>query len=92
MSDSGNSPIPSAPSPGQPPTGMLPPRNGCLAAILALLGIVMLLPGLCAVYFGAALINTADRGNAVMPFVFVGGLIGLGGILLIWAAIRATRR
>ena len=48
MSDAEN------PPPASPPTGMPPPppRNGCLTAFMALVGIVLLLPGLCAVIFG----------------------------------------
>ena len=46
MSDTEN------PPPASPPTGMPPPRSGCLTAFMVLVGIVLLLPGLCAVIFG----------------------------------------
>jgi hypothetical protein len=55
-----------------------------------LLGIVMLLPGLCALVFGFASLPHYDPGFT--PFIVVGLLVGFGGIMLIVAAIRGPRR
>lgn len=73
---------------GPPP----PPRHGCLTALMILVGIVLLLPGLCAVLFGT--ITLFNRRNAmdIMPFVSVGLAVGAAGVALIWAAIRGRRR
>jgi hypothetical protein len=91
MSDGENSPT-SPDAPAVPSSVETPRRRGWLTAFMVLIGMVMLLPGLCAMFFGAASINSPNSSAAIMPFVFVGGLIGLGGILLIWAAIQGARR
>jgi hypothetical protein len=57
---------------------------------MVLLGIVMLLPGLCALVFGFASLPHYDPGFT--PFIVVGLLVGFGGIMLIVAAIRGPRR
>jgi hypothetical protein len=51
-----------------------------------------LLPGLCALLFGG--ISISDRGQIdsdVSPLVFLGLVVGLGGVALIWAAIKGRR-
>jgi hypothetical protein len=62
------------------------PRNGCLTALMILIGIVLLLPGLCAVIFIVGSSSHYDPG--VTPFVLIGLLAGAGGAMLIWQAIR----
>jgi hypothetical protein len=69
-----------------------PPRNGCLTAFMVVVGIVLLLPGLCAVIFGAASIYDPRNGAGFMPFIVIGLLVGFGGIMLIRAAIRGPQR
>ncbi len=59
---------------------------------MAIFGIIMLLPGLCALLFGG--ISISDRGQIdsdVAPLVFLGLVVGLGGVALIWAAIKGRR-
>jgi len=90
MSDA-DSPAPTsghAPTPPPPPPQ---PRNGCLTAFMVLAGIVLLLPGLCAVVFGVASIYDPRNGAGFMPFVLIGLLVGFGGVMLIRAAIRGPR-
>ncbi|MCK1298600.1 hypothetical protein IVB33_15035 [Bradyrhizobium sp. 24] len=82
---------PSPAPPGPPPA---PPnkRSGCLTALMAIFGIILLLPGACALLFGG--ISISDRGRIdsdVAPLVFLGLVVGLGGVALIWAAIKGRR-
>ena len=71
-----------------PPPPPLPARNGCLTALLIGVGILMLLPGLCAV-----LILGFDPVHALNDPTTVSALIGFfaitaGGIALIWWTVR----
>jgi hypothetical protein len=82
----------SAPDPASPPPVRLrppepPPRNGCLTALMVLVGLVLLLPGVCALGFGFS----SNFESGIMPFVIVGLLIAFGGVMLIRAAIRGPR-
>jgi hypothetical protein len=66
-------------------------RHGCLTALMILVGIVLLLPGLCAVIFGAAAIYDPRNGAGFLGFILVGLMVGFGGVMLIRAAIRGSR-
>ncbi|MGR4926649.1 hypothetical protein [Bradyrhizobium lupini] len=80
-------PAPPGPLPGPPNK-----RGGCLTAIMAIFGILMLLPGACALLFGGmSVIEGGRMGSDVAPLVFVGLVVGLGGVALIWAAIKGRR-
>jgi hypothetical protein len=81
MSDTGGPPI-LPPHEGPPPE-----RSGCLTAVMVLSGIVLLLPGLCAVIFGSQ-----GGSSAIMPLVAIGLIVGLCGVVLIGAAIARLRR
>ena len=78
----------SLPPPSSPPPDQ---RNGCLTALLIGIGILMLLPGLCAV-----LIVGFDPVHALNDPTTVSALIGFfgitaGGVALIWWAARRPR-
>jgi hypothetical protein len=76
------------PADAMPPSP--PPRHGCITALMVLIGIVLLLPGLCAVIFGVLSIGPhADSGFA--PLIIIGLLVGFGGIMLIRSAIRGPQ-
>jgi hypothetical protein len=77
-----------APPPQLPP----PQRSGCLTAIMILIGIVLLLPGLCALVFGALSLSEPGSASGMVPFVVLGLFVGFFGVMLIWAAIRGPRR
>jgi hypothetical protein len=81
-------PPPVQPSPQQSP----PPRHGCLTAFMVLFGIVMLLPGFCALLFGFGSLTEGHFDSGFAPLILIGLLVGAGGILLIRAGLRAPRR
>jgi hypothetical protein len=76
------------PPPAPPPS----PGSGCLTALMIGIGILMLLPGLCAV-----LIVGFDPAHAFNDPTTVSALLGFfaisaGGIALIWVALRRGRQ
>ena len=72
-------------TPEPPPA--LPPqqREGCLTALMILIGIILLLPGLCSLFFifGGLIKSASD-----VQFVGACLLVGALGAALIWWAIR----
>jgi drug/metabolite transporter (DMT)-like permease len=60
-------------------------RSGCLTAFLIVCGIILLLPGLCSLLFVfGGLVKSAED----VQFVIALGLVGCGGVALIWWAVR----
>ena len=56
---------------------------------MVIVGIILLLPGLCAMIFARGRRLTGSQfDNGLMPFILVGLLVAAGGIMLIRAAIR----
>ncbi|MDE5460992.1 MULTISPECIES: hypothetical protein [unclassified Bradyrhizobium] len=83
---------PPPPAPPGPPPAPTNKRSGCLTAVMAIFGILLLLPGACAILFGGISISDSGRiGSDVAPLVFLGLVVGLGGVALIWAAIKGRR-
>ena len=84
---------PPAPPPDDPylPPPPPPRRDGCLTAFMVIIGIILLLPGLCAVFFGVGNLTSSSPDSFVTTLVMLGLLIGAGGIALIVAAIRGRR-
>jgi hypothetical protein len=78
------------PSPPQPPPP--PQRNGCLTALMIVVGAILLLPGIC----GVIVAGLDPHELMVDPntLLAVLGLIslGVGGIVLIWLAVGRPRR
>lgn len=80
-----------------PPAPPVPPpptqkRSGCLTALMAIFGIILLLPGVCALLFGGMSVFEDGRiAPDIAPLVFLGVVIGIGGVALIWAAIKGRR-
>lgn len=74
--------------PPPPPAG----RSGCLTAVMVIFGVIMLLPGLCALLFGGISIFSDGRiEQGIVPFIFLGLLVGVFGVILIAAAIRGRK-
>jgi hypothetical protein len=63
-------------------------RNGCLTAFMIIVGIILLLPGLCVI-----LVSSVSRTDfASTPIGTLCLLIGAGGVsLIVWAIRRRTR-
>ena len=82
--------IPESPPPSPP----LPPReqrSGCLTAFMVLAGIILLLPGLCALLFGGIALTEGSFPSDIGSLIALGLLIGTGGVMLIVSAIRGRR-
>jgi hypothetical protein len=71
-------------TPSPPP----PQRHGCLTAIMVIAGLIMLLPGLCAIIFGVGSLTNSSMEPIVMVLVVLGLFVGFLGIMLIRAAVR----
>jgi len=74
-------------SPPTPPAQGLPPgkRSGCLTANMVVIGITLLLPGLCSLIFVfGGLVKGADDIQVVAACLVVGAI----GVAVIWWAIR----
>jgi hypothetical protein len=79
---------PSAPSASPPPTNQ---RNGCLTAFLILVGLILLVPGVCGVILvGYDWKELANDQTALLLSV---GMIAIGicGVVTIWLALRPRR-
>ena len=77
-------------NPDGPPPPPPPPqeRSGCLTALMIVIGIILLLPGLCSLFFiFGGLIKSAE------DVQFAAALLALGalGVGLLWWAIRSSR-
>lgn len=73
-----------APSPPPPPSQ----RSGCATAFMVLFGIILLLPGLCAILFGVGSLSNSSPDPALLFLVLLGLLVGFAGVMLIYAAIK----
>lgn len=76
---------PSGPSLPPPPTGRPQGLGGCLAAFLILVGIILLLPGLCSLFFIGMI---GGGGGSLVLLWLVCLLISVAGIILIQYAIK----
>jgi hypothetical protein len=72
------------------PSGPSPNRNPWVTALLILIGLILLLPGLCSVIFSTIMLTNGGPGNdtEVLPLLLICFLIGVGGVALIVFAIR----
>ncbi len=74
-------PIPPTPRP-------LEQRNGCATAFMIVVGIILLLPGLCALIFAGAAVIERSFPSDLLSFIVVGLLVGFAGVMLIRYATR----
>jgi len=90
MSDPNNPPGP-PPPPEMPP---LPPRSGWVTALMVLVGVILLLPGLCSLIFSVMWIrsepgyHTGGYDSAALLIMLAGFAIGAAGVGAIYFAIR----
>lgn len=82
---------PNGPPPMSVRPSVRPPRSGCLTAFMVIAGIILLLPGLCALVFGVGSMTNSHLEPALMVLVLFGLMVGAGGIALIVIAIRGRR-
>jgi hypothetical protein len=80
-------------SPGDPHWRPPPPanqRNGCLVAFLILVGLILLVPGVCGVILASQ--DVAEIARDPTALLIAAGLILLGvlGVVVIWLAIRMS--
>ena len=81
--------------PGSPPP--MPPgpppaqRHGCATAIMVIFGIILLLPGLCAILFGVGALADHSTDPTLVVLVLFGLLVGFAGVMLLRSAIRGPR-
>jgi hypothetical protein len=83
--------VPETPPPAPP---QLPPpaqRSGCLTAFMVIAGLIMLLPGLCAIIFGVGSLTGSGMEPIVTVLVMLGLFVGFLGIMLIRAAVKSPR-
>jgi len=86
---------PEAPPPPPPEPPRLPPpqqRSGCLVAFMIVTGLILLLPGLCAIGFGFAELTSSGSDPVVNLLVLIGLVLGGIGVGMIWSAIRGRHR
>ncbi len=77
--------------PNIPPRPAPERRGGCATAFMVIVGIVLLLPGLCAIIFGVGNLTESHPDSTVTSLAMLGLLIGAGGVALIWSATRGLR-
>ncbi|QOZ37556.1 hypothetical protein [Bradyrhizobium sp. CCBAU 53421] len=87
MSETNPPPVPPAPAQAPPPP-LPPPRGGCATAFMVLFGLILLLPGLCALLFGFGVLSESRTDPSILFLILLGLLVGFAGIMLIRAAIK----
>jgi hypothetical protein len=68
-----------------------PGRNPFVTALLVIIGLILLLPGLCSIIFTGILIGAGGSGGngaEYLPMLLTCFLIGVGGVALIVFAVR----
>ncbi|KJC43971.1 hypothetical protein UP09_16630 [Bradyrhizobium sp. LTSP885] len=70
----------------------VPPRSGCATAFMVLFGLILLLPGLCAILFGVGSLTDSSMDPTLLFLVLLGLLVGFAGVMLIRAAIKGPTR
>jgi hypothetical protein len=92
MSNTEGPPPPLTPDPPPMPPPTAPAqRSGWVTALMIIVGIILLLPGLCAVIFGGIALTEPRFDSGPVPFILFGVAVGIGGVFLIRAAIRGPK-
>jgi hypothetical protein len=74
---------------GRSRTGPSPNRNPWVTALLILIGIILLLPGLCSLIFAVAILNDSGSLGGDLGSLWILCLsVGAGGVALIVFAVR----
>ncbi|MDH2382815.1 hypothetical protein [Bradyrhizobium sp. CER78] len=89
MSDEGRPINPDGSPPSLPPP--LPPqRGGCATAFMALFGLFLLLPGLCALLIGGSTFFDSRPDPSLLFLALLGLAVGFAGVMLVRAAIKGS--
>jgi hypothetical protein len=91
MSDNSHPIMPDGSPPASLPPSLPPQRSGCATAFMVLFGIILLLPGLCAILFGVGILADQRPDVGILMLILLGLLVGFAGVMLIRAAIRGPR-
>jgi hypothetical protein len=78
-------------SPPPIPPGPPAQRHGCATAVMVIFGIVLVLPGLCAILFGVGALADHSLDPSLVVFIVIGVAVGFAGVMLIREAIRGPR-
>jgi hypothetical protein len=72
------------------PSDPTPGRNPWVTALMILIGIILLLPGLCSLIFSAILLSDPGgfKDPGILSLLFFCFAVGVGGVVLIVFAIR----
>ena len=82
---------PPLPSPIPPRQRTPEQRDGCASAFMVVVGIILLLPGLCALIVTGASLSDRRFPSDLMSLIMFGLLTGFAGVMLIRAATRGPR-
>jgi hypothetical protein len=87
---------PPPPPPTSSPPPRIPPRplqqrSGCATALMVIFGVILLLPGLCALIFSAVAFTGGSFPSDFVSLIVMGLLVGFAGVMLIRAAIRGPQ-
>ncbi|WP_375786003.1 hypothetical protein ACE10Z_42530 [Bradyrhizobium sp. Pha-3] len=89
MSDDSRPINPDGSPPSLPPP--LPPRRGgCATAFMVLFGVILLLPGLCALLFGFGVLSESRTDPSILFLILLGLAVCFAGVMLIRAAIKGS--
>ena len=61
-----------------------PPRSGCVTALMVMFGVILLLPGICALIF--VVDSPSDLDSRFIPILALTALVAFAGVMLIRAA------
>ncbi|QOZ22464.1 MULTISPECIES: hypothetical protein [Bradyrhizobium] len=78
--------------PGPPP---LPPSSqpgGCGTALMLLFGVILLLPGLCAILFLVGSVTTGGADSTLVGLGVLGLMLGAIGVMLLYTAVKGRGR
>jgi hypothetical protein len=79
----------SAPPPSPPPPASQ--RSGCLTAFLILIGLILLLPGVCGIILVSTDMKEITRDGTALGITASLLALGACGIVVIWLAVRPRR-
>ncbi|MGJ5177944.1 hypothetical protein ACQR16_27230 [Bradyrhizobium oligotrophicum] len=63
-------------------------RRGCLTVFMVITGMILLLPGLCAMYFSVVAVQEKGWPSEFIALIVIGFAVGAGGVLLLRKAWR----